>query len=212
MRKIIVGMLTLVSLASQADVVDVEPISYTFDQSTGEGLYTYEDWTGRQLIDGNIGGNRWSDDVGNGNAYEWVGWVTKDVNIDFSFIGNVIFDSVTVQSTQDSINNVVLPSVRVFGFNESQWYELDYLFTPESSANNTGRKALSLNNLGGYTGNKLRISLERSVDGPWTFTDEITFRGTVNQQMFNVNSPAVLSALGMIGMIGLLGLRRKKKA
>lgn len=83
--KTIIPFLFFLSVSAQAELIEVVPESYTFDQPTNVGSYEYHDWTGVQLIDGQYGGDKYSFDLGNGRAYEWLGWSRKPVvNIDFT--------------------------------------------------------------------------------------------------------------------------------
>ena len=54
--------------------IEILPDSYVFDKLTDTGTYQYHDWTGEQLIDGSYGTMPWFANLGNGPAYEWVGW------------------------------------------------------------------------------------------------------------------------------------------
>lgn len=197
----LMAALSLPSVA-MAEIV-IPPLGYTVDQATDEGSYKYHDWTDEQLIDGTHGGNNLRDNFGNGSAYEWLGWLHKDINIDFTFDREYAFNSVTVHSYQDHLNDVVLPSIRVFGWAE-QWVELDYLFVPESEDNNYNRHALTLNQLSGFRTDRLRVSLERSFDGPWTFADEITFQSNQSPASIaaDVNAPWAFSGALLTGLAG----------
>lgn len=79
----------------------VIPTLYTATISEGQnvgGTYNYFDDTDIQLIDGIIGDHIIGANLGNGNAYEWVGWYTNDPVINFTF------DSVVTCDTPSSFN------------------------------------------------------------------------------------------------------------
>ena len=168
--------------APAALAVEVTPLSYQVDQDTDCGTYCYHDTSGRELIDGAYGTAGWGADLGHGNAQEWVGWVDKPVvNIDFSFLGAPTIGEVRVGTTQDSTGDVVLPSVSVSAWNGSGWTLVASLVVPESSANDVPdyfstapHGFLSLSNLH-IQSNKVRVTLTQSLDGPWSFADEIDF-------------------------------------
>src|SRR5580693_1478272 len=63
--------------SSPAGAIPLVPISYTATPGEGTnqgGYYNYFDDTGHQLTNGIYGVNDYSADLGNGPAYEWVGW------------------------------------------------------------------------------------------------------------------------------------------
>ena len=85
----------IIGLAAPASAATLTPLSYTFDQPTNTGAYTYND-TGAELIDGILGTAGWAYNAG----VEWDGWVSvPQVNIDFNFGSAKTFNSVSVGST-----------------------------------------------------------------------------------------------------------------
>lgn len=185
----------MVGFGVNAEIITSEiiPVNYLLDQGTSSGSYEYSDWTGRQLIDGAYGGELWQEDLGQGAAYEWVGFVQKPiVNIYFTFADVYNFSSVVVGSVQDHTADVVLPSVKLFSSdNGVDWSFITERYVPESSDNNLAHHSIVLNDLAVST-KHLRVSLVLSLDGPWTFTDEVDFYG-LSQSDF-VEQTAVESA------------------
>lgn len=203
----------LAGLALAAPAVmaaDVAPISYQFDQPTACGTYCYHDTSGTELIDGAYGTSGWAADLGRGPAQEWVGWVyTPVVNIDFNFLGAPTIGAVHVGTTQDSTGDVVLPSVSVSSWNGSAWTLVAQLSVPESSANDQNALStaphgvLTLSNLH-IQGSKVRVTLSQSLDGPWTFADEISFTSAAP-----VPEPGTWALLAMGLAVVAVGARRR---
>lgn len=194
----------------QAALVEVLPVSYVFDKGTDTGTYNYADWGGVQLTDGFYGVADWSVDLGNGPAYEWVGWVNDSpVNIDFDFGSPVQINQVNVGTTQDNLTDVVLPSVNLYSSNDgSSWSAFSSLVVPESTLNDNQHFVYQFD---GFSVNNryLRVSLVHSTDGPWTFTDEIDFyRDTMPAPE---PSAMLLFGAGLSGM-ALSGFRKREEA
>ncbi len=159
--------------------VEIVPTSYTFDQATGVGSYTYHDETGRQLIDGYYGTAPWSANLGNGNAYEWVGWVNKPtVNIDFDFTTAKLINQINIGTVQDHPGDVVIPSIYIYSStNKSTWNLVTSRSIPESTAYDNTYQTISFTGLSIST-RYIRVSARFSSDGPWTFLDEADFYQT----------------------------------
>ncbi len=216
MRKYIFLTLSLVTLFCGnvlAAQIEILPNSYSFDKATDTGSYSYHDWTEDQLIDGNYGIAPWSADLGNGHAYEWVGWINDTpVNIDFDFGTSTQIDTIKIGSVQDHLADVVLPSINIFSSaDNSSWSLVDLLFVPESTTNNNSYRTFQFDNLG-INDQYVRVSLLHSLDGPWTFVDEVDF--FQEQGNNSIPEPTTVSLLG-IGLVGLVGAevrRRRKKA
>ena len=193
----LVGLLCVSLYAAPIEIV---PISYHFDQSTSTGSFDYSDWGG-QLTDGVYGVAPWSTDLGHGPAYEWVGWVSPVVNIDFDFGETSSIGKINVGTVQDSTADVVIPSVYIYSSTDSSsWTLVDYRSIPESSSYNNTRLTIELDNLN-IASRYIRVSARFSSDGPWTFLDEVDFYGTVPE-------PASLWCL-LVGLVSVVGYRKK---
>lgn len=214
MRTLIGLSLATACFAGAASAAEVVPVSYTFDQSTACGTYCYHD-EGGQLTDGIYGVEGWGADLGNGNAQEWVGWVNRPiVNIDFHFATAVGISEVRIGTTQDSVTDVVLPSVTVFKSTDGLvWSLVSQLSVPEDSANDRGYLALgphttlTLSGLGIANASYVRVALLHSSDGPWTFADEVDFIGTTAAVPEPETYAMLLGGLGFLGM----AVRRQRK-
>lgn len=201
--KLFIGAAALV--ASHATAIEILPDSYSFDKATDIGTYNYSDWGGVQLIDGEYGVAPWTADLGNGNAYEWVGWSRDSpINIDFVFGGLQLINQIDIGTVQNHISDVVIPDADVYSSPDgTTWSLLGSIVTPESSANNDLYKTLSFTGLN-ITDNYVRVALSLNTNGPWTFTDEIDFFESVDVPDTG-NTIAFLS----IGILSLAFIRKR---
>jgi hypothetical protein len=176
--------------AATVHATEIVPLSYTFDQTTDCGTYCYFDGTSPftiagELTDGKYGAEGWAADLGNGNAAEWVGWANKPlVNIDFNFGAVTHINTISVGTTQDRLDDVVLPSIDVYKWNGSSWDFVAGLVVPEDAANDRPAYStlmphafLTLSNLD-IDASEIRVAAKFSSDGPWTFVDEVDFYDT----------------------------------
>lgn len=214
-KKLLVSLVTGMVILGNAFIAnaiptEIVPVSYTFDKTTDVGTYNYSDWTGSQLTDGHYGITPWSADLGNGYAYEWVGWVRDTpVNIDFDLGAILEINQINIGTVQDWPNDVVLPSVNLYSSNDgTNWSLFEHYFVPESNSNNNIYRTYEFTGLS-VTAQYFRVSLYHSYDGPWTFTDEIDF---YQDSAAPVPEPTTMLLFGT-GLAGLVGtkLRKKKK-
>ena len=186
---------------SPAGATPLVPTSYTATPGEGitqGGTYDYFDDTGRQLIDGIYGVNDWSANLGNGNAYEWVGWRFADPQITFQFSGPVTISQVGIDfnRTEESTAFIFLPGTVSIG-------STDFTVAPDAIPNDT-RGTVFFN--GSWSGTTLTIDLAHSNPNTWIFVDEITFDGVV------VPEPSVFMLLiGGLGMLALLLGRTRRE-
>lgn len=206
------GKLALISItASNTFSLEIVPQKYDVDRRPDSMSYDYSDQTGRQLIDGMYGGTQVGYNLGSGQAYEWVGWNVEDpvVNVDFTFDSVYTFNKVDLSSIQQGgLNNIVMPSFSLFSSldgSPGSWSLIDSVLVPESLAND-GRQTLSLDGLS-VESQFLRVAITHSLNGPWSFSDEIDFFGTPTTTAV----PDGGSSAAMLGMalLGVWGLRRR---
>jgi len=162
---ILISMLGVSGITS-ADAVT--PISYTATLGEGQdvgGSYNYFDETGTQLIDGANGDNDFSADLGNGNAYEWIGWLTTDPVLNFTFESAVTISQVQIGFNRCEACGVHLPNKVTIN---------DKPFTLKGSEiADVKRGYLKFN--GPFVGPILNILLEDGDSNRWIFVDEIRF-------------------------------------
>lgn len=194
------------AFAANAALVEIVPQSYIFGEATDCGSFCYHDETGDQLIDGQYGTNIWQADLGNGNAYEWLGWRDRSVSVVFDFGVTTLINQIVVGTVQDHLNDVVFPSVYVSTSLDGLNWGIQFasLVVPENSANNLTHGALTLSGLS-ESARYFVVELQFSLDGPWTFSDEIDFYQNVTSE---VPAPGAFMLL-LIGL-GLLTLPRKR--
>ncbi|MEG3767181.1 PEP-CTERM sorting domain-containing protein [Alteromonas sp. 14N.309.X.WAT.G.H12] len=194
------------AMGANGALVEINPLSYSVLQATDCGSYCYHDETGSQLIDGLYGTHIWQADLGNGNAYEWLGWTDDSVYIVFDFGALTMVNEIIVGTVQDRLNDVVFPSISVGTSVDGVTWGTPFhsLYVPENTANNLVHGDLTLSALN-QTARYFVLNLEFSLDGPWTFTDEVDFYQNVSVSVPAPNS-FVLLTLGL----AILGLRRKR--
>jgi hypothetical protein len=151
--------------------------TYTFDQAPTCGSWCYYDTAMSKLTDGVTGQAGWAVNHG----AEWVGWYPVPVvNITFQFGQSMNFSSVTIGSTQDALNDVVLPSFQLWAFEGGSWVSKGVISNPPSSANNndpyaTGPHAVFTFSALNFTTEQVRITATSEVQGTFIFVDEVSF-------------------------------------
>jgi len=144
------------------------PTNYTATPGDGiaqGGFFNYFDDTGRQLSDGHYGTNAWSANLGNGPAYQWVGWRGSDPTITFHFSGEVTINQVGIDFNRTESDMIFLPStVSIDG--------TDFTVMPNAIPDAT-RGTLFFDGL--WSGTSLTICLKDCSPAQWNFVDEFTF-------------------------------------
>lgn len=201
--KLLVAGAFIFGLTINSFAAEIIPVSYSFDKATDCGSYCYHDETGNQLTDGNYGVAPWWANLGNGNAYEWVGWVWDNpINIDFNFGTTTSVNSIIVGSVQDSLGDVVLPNVAIYSSPDNiSWSFVNQLNVTPSSFNNNTHMTYGF---GPLSINSQYVRVQVINNQPWAFIDEVDFYGNPH----NVPEPSTLLLLGG-GLAGLM-LGRKK--
>ena len=205
----LVAIFAAATLSTQAQANTVAPISYTFDQPTSCGSYCYNDPNYTKLTDGVLGYVGWA--VGGGS--QWAGWVDKPVvNIDFTFSGPTLINQVNFGTTQDSLGDVALPSLNVYSSNDNlTWTLAGSLVVPPSSANDVSpydnSSLAGFLTVSGLNIDAKYVDVQALANGPWTFSDEVTFNG-----VSAVPLPASLPMFGtaFLGLVGL-GIRKSRR-
>lgn len=203
--KLVVLLFIPLAFTTHAALVEISPLNYFFEEATDCGTYCYHDETGNQLTDGQYGTNIWQANLGNGNAYEWLGWTDRSVSIVFDFGVNTTINQIVVGTVQDHLNDVVFPSVFVSTSLDGLNWGLQFasLVVPENTANNLTHGSLTLSGLS-ETARYFVVELQFALNGPWTFSDEIDFYQNVTPE---VSAPGSLILLSL--GLALLALRRK---
>lgn len=161
----------------------VAPVSYT--ATPGEGMaqggsYNYFDDTGTQLTDQVFGVNDINLDLGNGPAYEWVGWRQANPTLTFQFSNTVPITSVQIDFHHNDYNKTYLPSAVTIG-------SRSYALTGNELANGT-RGFLDFP--GYWFTNSLTIVLSDSDLNRWIFVDEIRFLNQPEQITAQIGTAA----------------------
>ncbi len=141
------------------------PLSYTAPPG-GTGMVVYADETGTQLVDGVRGTDDILADLGNGTAYEWVGWteLTEPVTLTFTLDGEVDIASVGIGIYhRDGLGIFVPGNVTING--------VSYDLSPDDVPDNQ-RKDLVFS--GPFTGPEVQVVLHHRGRG-WIMLDEVQF-------------------------------------
>ncbi len=195
-------------LVAPATAATLTPVSYTFDAATDCGTWCYHD-AGQELIDGIVVPAGWAINEGAG----WLGWRDGSVNIDFSFGSAKTFNSVSVGSTQDNVNDVVLPDLNIFSsLNGLTWTFRGTLATAPSAANDVNPFSPSPHGfltVGGLNFTAPFVRVQAVNNGPFMFIDEVRFAGS---NVAGVPEPTTWAVLLLgFGAIGS-ALRRRRLA
>ncbi len=178
--------------ASAAPLVPTNYLATPGEGTAQGGFFNYFDETGRQLTDGSFGANDWSANLGNGIAYEWVGWRVADPVITFHFSGPVTVNQIGIDFNRTESVMIFLPdTVNIGG--------TDFSVAPDAIPD-ASRGTLVFN--GSWSGSTLTINLTDGDPSHWIFVDEIRFNGAVPE-------PSVFVLLA--GGLGCLALRMRPK-
>ena len=180
---------------SSAGAASLSPTNYTATPGDGiaqGGYYNYFDDTGSQLTDGIYGVNDFSANLGNGPAYEWVGWRGVNPVITFQFSSPVTINQVGIDLNRNESDLIFLPSTVTIDGTD---FAVDTNAIPDDT-----RGTLYFN--GSWTGTDLTLDLMDCSTNNWIFVDEVTFSGV------SVPEPSVFGIL--VGSFGLLLLRVRR--
>ena len=143
----------------------VTPLGYT--APVGEtGMVNFFDESGIQLIDGVKGTNDFLADLGQGSAYEWVGWtdLTEPVSLTFTFEGEGTFASIEIGVNHREGLGVFVPEIVTIN-------GVDFKLAADEVPNNQ-RKDIVFT--GPFNGPEVQIVLHHRGRG-WILVDEIHF-------------------------------------
>ena len=160
------------AMASPAMAQFVTPVSYTATPGQGQaqgGSFNYFDDTGTQLTDSVLGANNFAANLGNGPAFEWVGWISAEPTFTFTFAQPVTLSQVQIGLNRDTGAGINLPTGvniggTLFGINQT-----------DLANNSRGFLSFATN----FTGTSLTISLTDNNTGSWIFVDEVRFVSAV---------------------------------
>lgn len=190
------GAVCLAAHAAPAAAQYVTPASYT--ATPGEtGTYNYFDDTGRQLTDGVLGVNYWGADLGNGPAYEWVGWRRAAPHLVFAFDAPVAISRVQIGFGRTEGVLVYLPSSVTVG---GTAFALTGTELPDGTRG-------FLNFDGAFSGSTLTIDMDDGDPNRWIYVDEVRFVRASPQVVPEPATDALLAA-GLAG-VGMVVRRRR---
>jgi len=190
MQKLTLVLALTVVAAVPARAQFVVPSFYTATPG-GVGGFTYFDDTGSQLTDGVYGVDDYTADLGQGNAYEWVGWTDPNPTITFDFPSSITVQSVLIDFNRNEGAGIYLPANVTIG---------GTVFNLNGDEIDFGTRGTLVYN-GSWTGSSLDVDM--SAAGPYTFVDEVKFATTT------VPEPSVAAALLGAAALGWATWRRR---
>jgi hypothetical protein len=217
-----------VALLWSADIASADaliPLSYRMYNGDGvanSGSYNYWDdtYTGYgdrnqdhaalygglgQLTDGATGTEHWIVDLGNGPAYEWVGWVNFAPTITFDFGSEKILTSASFFSNNDQVGGVYLWDTASFAFSDDDVHYQTRVVRTTSDAEKADTSARFINtDLNGILARYVAVTFTAG-NGPWIFLSEAQFEGGDFETSVPEPSAFAMLATGLLG----IGLFRK---
>jgi hypothetical protein len=129
-----------------------------------------------QLLDGVKGADDWTVNAGKGNAYEWVGWVGKEPQVDFKFPKQRVLKLVKLGLDNFVSGGVVQPTeVRVSFSNDGITWSVPSVFKLSDGtqpAIPAGKRSDITLSFPAVTTQWVAV---RFVNSSWTFLDEVAF-------------------------------------
>ena len=202
MKKLFLGIVFGLC-ASVAQAASIVPLSYTATAGEGQaqgGQFNYFDDTGRQLIDGFRGVNDWRANLGNGNAYEWVGWVVANPSFTFNFSSVVAISSITIGLNRTEGSGIFTGITGAAGGNP--------ISIPGNAFADGTRSDLPFIFASPVVGSTFQLSLTDGNQSSWIFIDEITFDGTRSTSVIPLPGTFAL----MFPALALIGVFARRRA
>ena len=158
--EVVVGEATPVNAGGGAGV-NVLPESY----SATTGNASYIDDTGRQLIDNQVGSDRFNAKIFGAAGFEWVGWSRQNVSMNFKFASERKFTKVKIGFNYNSGAGILLPlKVTINGKS----------FDLKGTELKRSTRGFLVFNVS-FTTNQITIDLERNPARQWILVDEVKF-------------------------------------
>jgi hypothetical protein len=158
--EVVVGDATPANAGGGAGV-NVLPESYT----ATPGNASYIDDTGKQLIDNQVGSDRFNAKIFGTAGFEWVGWSRQNVSMNFKFANERKFTKVKIGFNYNSGAGILLPlKVSING----KSYDLK---GTELKRNSRGFLVFNVS----FMANQITIDLERNPARQWILVDEVKF-------------------------------------
>ncbi len=195
------------SFASFAMADAVKPVSYDMaNGNTGSFHYWDDTYTGSgdrtvdgaalagglgQLTDGVTGDNDWAANLGNGNAYEWVGWLNVNPQITFTFSEATTFTQIAVHANNAQYGGVGIFSSFIASFSNDGVNYTSVLGRDVTAAEKADTSARYYQlEVPEITAKYVQLYFYREAQ--WTFISEVTFNA--------VPAPAGTVAFGMAAL------------
>lgn len=175
----------------------VTPVNYYNLNPTGcDASFCYHDETDSQLTDGVFATTPYSADLGNGNAYEWVGWTTEpNPAVIFEFDASYTFTQLTIGTYKSAANGIVIvDSIAVsvssdgLNFGAIEKFKANGFFPEDSQATESYGLVTNL------TGKFLKVEFQQPIPSGTMIFDEISFVGSIYTEPTATFSVSDLSA------------------
>lgn len=161
-----VSAILLMGVTAQAQLLYATSYSAPVGEGVSQGLaFNLLDETGFQLQDNQLGGNDWRADLGQGPAFEWVGWRFAEPAIDFHFAQVERIGSIRLGFARNETGRVYVPPVVIINW---VFYAIPAGAIPPNS-----RGFVTLN--GPWTTDLMRVQLVDGNNQRAVLLDEVQF-------------------------------------